>query len=222
LLIECKVNNIPGVTSSAQPKVRVRRSAEDRRAEIVDSARRIALTEGISQVTLRSVADDLSITSGLVSHYFPAVDGLLAEAFGTAARTELDDVFGEAEAGTDPLLSLSRLLRRLVASSRDDLCALWIDAWHSAKRRPALNDEVVRRTEQWVLRLTALLERGRAAGQLVTEDPRTTAVRILAVLDGLSVQVTQRGTIDYESVAQLVFHLAENELGLPAGALAKG
>lgn len=198
--------------------MRVRRTAEDRRAEIVDSARRIALTDGLDHVTLRSVADDLGITSGLVSHYFPAVDGLLAEAFGALAREELDSVFAHS-ADQEPLAGLQVLLRRLVASSRDDLCSLWIDAWHSSKRRPALAEEVARQTEEWVVRLTALLERGLGTGAFVTADPRTAAVRILAVLDGLSVQVTQRGTIDYESVAELVYRLAETELGLPAGAL---
>jgi len=208
-----------GVTSSPQQKVRVRRTAEDRRAEIVAAATRLALADGLGQVTLRSVADDLGITGGLVSHYFPSVDGLLAEAFGVAAGSECEEAFAALVAIDSPADRLSPLLHRLVDSARDDLAALWIDAWHAAKRRPALNDEVVRQTERWVERLAELLEDGRKAGEFHTHDPRRTAVRIMALIDGLSVQVTQRGTIDYESVAELVFRLAETELDLAPGAL---
>jgi len=219
LLVGCEVNNIRIVTSSPQPKTRVRRTAENRRAEIVDSARRIALSEGLDQVTLRSVAEDLGVTGGLVSHYFPAVDGLLAEAFRVAAGAEIDETYAEIDAIDSSRERLATLLNRLVDSTRGDLSALWIDAWHAAKRRPALNDEVVRQTEQWIDRLAELLERGRDEGQFHTDDPRTAAVRIMAVIDGLSVQVTQRGTIDYDSVAQLAFRIAEIELGLEPGTL---
>jgi AcrR family transcriptional regulator len=217
LLVEYEVNNMPGVTSS--PKVRVRRTAEDRRAEIVAAATRLALADGLGQVTLRSVAVELGITGGLVSHYFPSVDGLLAEAFGAAVGSECDETFAELDAIDSPADRLGPLMERLVDSTRGDVSALWIDAWHAAKRRPALNEEVVRQTERWVERLADLLEQGRAAGQFHTDDPRSSAVRIMAMVDGLSVQVTQRGTIDYESVARLVFLVAEIELGLPRGAL---
>jgi AcrR family transcriptional regulator len=219
LLVECEVNNISCVTSSPQPKVRVRRTAENRRAEIVDCARRISLSDGLDHVTLRSVADDLGITGGLVSHYFPAVDGLVAEAFALAAGAELEAAFAELETIDSPSERLGILLHRLVDSTRGDLSTLWIDAWHAARRRPALQDEVTRQSEGWIERLADLLQRGRDAREFTTDDARTTAVRIMAVIDGLSVQATQRGTIDYLSVAQLVFLIAETELGMPAGSL---
>ena len=207
------------MTSRAPQKPRVRRTAENRRAEIVDCARRLALSDGLAHVTLRSVADDLGITGGLVSHYFPAVDGLLAEAFGAAAGAECDQVFAEIDALGSPVQGLATLLRRVIDADRDDLSTLWIDAWHASKRRPALNEEVVRQTERWIERLATMIEQGRADGVFTTDHPRTSAVRIMAVLDGLSVQVTQRGTIDYLSVAQLVYVIAETELGLPQGTL---
>lgn len=71
-------------------KGRVRRSPADRRAEILDAATRLALGHGLDHVTLRSIAQELGVAGSLVSHYFPAVDELLAEVFGGAARAELD------------------------------------------------------------------------------------------------------------------------------------
>jgi hypothetical protein len=45
------------------------------------------------------------------------------------------------------------------------------------------------------------------------------AGRSIAVIDGLSVQSVMRGAIDYGSVRELVFLVAERELGLERGTL---
>lgn len=200
-------------------KVRVRRSPADRRAEILDAAVRLALGHGLDQVTLRRIAEELGVAGSLVSHYFPVVDELLAQVFAEAARTELEQVFAEVERLESPREQLAGLLQRLVDSERDAISALWMDAWHAGRRRPALADEVNRQTSLWTERLTALVQRGCAAGQFDTTDPRATAARIMAVVDGLTVQASMRGTIDYESVEQLVFQVAEREVGLPPGSL---
>jgi AcrR family transcriptional regulator len=219
LLVEHEVNSVILVTSRAAAKIRVRRSAEDRRAEIVSAATRIALNDGLDQVTLRSIAVELGVVGSLVSHYFPAVDDLLAVAFAGAAAAELEEIFSEVDRAGTPLGRLRLLLGRLVADERDDISTLWIDAWHAGRRRPALNAAVAHQTEAWNHRLAALLEAGREAGQFETGNVRTAAARIMAVVDGLSVQTTIRGTIDYESVEQLVFVVAESELGLTRGSL---
>ena len=118
-----------------------------------------------------------------------------------------------------PLAGLRGLLLRLVDDERDEISTLWIDAWHGGRRRPALNEEVGRQTEAWIVRLSALIEAGKQAGEFHTDNPRRSAARIMAVVDGLSVSATMRGTIDYETVEQLVFVIAESELGLARGAL---
>jgi AcrR family transcriptional regulator len=225
LLVEHEVNNIGGVPSRGPDvkigKVRVRRSPSDRRAEILDAAIRLALGHGLDQVTLRRIAEELGVAGSLVTHYFPAVDDHLAVACAEAARTELEQVFAEVERLESPRDQLAGLLRRLVDSERDAISALWMDAWHAGRRRPALADEVSRQTSLWTERLTGLVQRGRAAGQFDTADPRATAARIMAVVDGLTVQASMRDTIDYESVEQLVFQVAEREVGLPPGSLGR-
>jgi AcrR family transcriptional regulator len=182
---------------------------------------RIALTEGLDQVTLRSVADDLGVVGSLVSHYFPSVDDLLAEAFAAAAQAELEEIFREVDQMDSPHDALATLLGQLVDDERDNISTLWIDAWHAGRRRPSLDAEVGRQTEAWNGRLGELLERGCDAGEFRTDTPRRAAARIMAVVDGLSVQANIRGTIDYDAVEELVFAVAENELGLARGTLAK-
>lgn len=198
-------------------KVRIRRSAEDRRAEIVQAATRIALSEGLDQVTLRRVADDLGVTGSLVSHYFPAVDDLLAEAFTAAAEAELVETFAALEPA--PLAALRGYVTALVDQARDGMNTLWVDAWHASRRRPALNEAVRRLTDAWNGRLAELLARGADTGDFDCPDPRVSAARIMAVVDGLTVHTVMRETLDYASVEELVYLVTESELGLAPGTL---
>ncbi|MFJ6939796.1 TetR/AcrR family transcriptional regulator [Streptomyces sp. NPDC101132] len=88
--------------SSSVPRKRVRKSPEARRAEIVEAATAVALAEGLECVTLRRIADELTVRPGLISHYFPSAEELVAEAFGTAATAELDRLVPEVTAAAAP------------------------------------------------------------------------------------------------------------------------
>jgi len=50
-------------------------------------------------------------------------------------------------------------------------------------------------------------------------DPRRAAMRIMALIDGFSVQAAMRSQIVYDAVRDLVFETVARELGLPPGAL---
>jgi AcrR family transcriptional regulator len=206
------------VTSRVQPKVR-RRSAPERRAEIVAAATRIALDEGLDEVTMRSVAEALDVVSGLVAHYFPTVDGLLAEVFRNAAGGELAEIVTEADRSGGPLEKLRVLMRLVTSEDRNPISLLWIDAWHAGRRRPDLRAEVAAQMTGWLTAVTALIDEGRAAGEFAAPEPRVSATRILAVIDGLSIQAVMRDTVDYRSVQDLAFTVAERELGLTLGIL---
>ena len=207
-------------------KVR-RRTAEERRAEILNAARCIALQDGFQAITLRAVALRLEITDGLVGHYFPVLDSLLAEAFGTLAADELHEVQIHVDECDDPIRAVRRLLELLVINDRSLMNVLWLDAWHAGRRRPALMAEVAQQTSAWLDWVTALIEAGRDKGVFTTERPRTAANRILGIVDGVSVQAAMRGShgsdeasdVDYETLKELVVIVAERELGLPPGSL---
>lgn len=192
--------------------------ARERRAGIVAAAGEIALDEGLEHLTLRRVADHLGVVPGLVSHYFPAVDDLVTEAFGAAVTAELAGVFAVAETGADTPDRLRLLLAQLVSRDRDRISLLWIDAWHAARRRPGLLVEVRRQMAGWHERLAMLIQEGADRGELRPDDARSAAARILAVVDGMGVQAV----VDPDAGAILrrfVVTTAERETGLPPGAL---
>ncbi|MGW4033414.1 TetR/AcrR family transcriptional regulator [Streptomyces sp. NPDC004838] len=212
------------MTSTPRGRVR-RKSAEDRRAEIVAAASALALGEGLEQITLRNVADRLGVAGSLVSHYFPSVDSLLAEAFKAAAEQESHDIDAAMERAADggadgaslPVERLRALLRFHTAGDRDSMSLLWLDAWRLGRRRPALHTEVIAQMTADVGQLAALIREGMRSGDFTAADPEASATRILAVLDGLSVQAVMRKAVTYGTVEELVFIVAERELGLPVG-----
>lgn len=209
------------VSSSAQPK-RTRKTPQARRAEIVAAAAAVALGEGLECITVRRIADELGVRPGLISHYFPVAEDLVAEAFGVAASAELDDLIPADPAGDQALALLDRFLSLISGDRYDGMSRLWINARHLSRYRPTLRDRVVHQEGQWRDRLTGLVEAGVAAGKFRTGNPDIAAMQILVVMDGLGVDVnTDRSTLPPE-ISAMPALTAERVLELPAGTLAAG
>ena len=205
-----------GVTSRPQAAVR-RKPASQRRAEITETAASIAVSEGLDKLTAKRVAETLGVFPGLVSHYFATADELVAAAFAHAATQEREDVFGRAAAAGPPRDQMRRLLAAWLHEDRDPVSLLWLDAWQASRRRPALRDEVARQMNADLDRLAALIRAG--GGDFRAAEPRETAIQILSLIDGLSVQAATRSTLDYTAVRRMVITTAERLLGLGPGTL---
>jgi AcrR family transcriptional regulator len=205
-----------GVTSRPQSAVR-RKPATERRAEITETAASIAVSEGLDKLTAKRVAETLGVVPGLVTHYFATADELVAAAFAHAATQERQDLFGRAGAAGLPRDQMRRLLAAWLHEDRDPVSLLWLDAWQASRRRPALRDEVTRQMIADLDRLSALIREG--TGDFRVADPRETAIQILGLIDGLSVQAATRSTLDYAPVRDMVIITAERLLGLGPGTL---
>ncbi|MFD4831398.1 TetR family transcriptional regulator [Streptomyces uncialis] len=84
--------------TSRDTGTRIRKAPAERRHEIIRAAARVGLAEGLECVTLRRIADELGVQPGLVGHYFPAADTLVADAFTSATMAELDGLLPAAPA----------------------------------------------------------------------------------------------------------------------------
>ncbi|WP_445528300.1 TetR/AcrR family transcriptional regulator [Streptomyces cyslabdanicus] len=212
--------------TSRGPGKRVRKAPAERRSEIVTSAARIGLTEGLECVTLRRVADELGVQSGLVGHYFPAADKLVAEAFTSATMAELDSLLPEGRTGEpgdsgddSPLRTLRRFFTLISSADFDNVSRLWLNARHLSRYRPALHEHVVDQELLWCRRIERLITAGVAAGEFRCDDPWASAVRVLVVIDGTSAYINTSADRRAEPIADMVRTFAEAELGLAPGAL---
>ncbi|MCU1529517.1 MAG: hypothetical protein JWP75_3280 [Frondihabitans sp.] len=197
-----------------------RKSPEERRAEIVVAASSIAVSDGLDRVTAKRVATELGVVPGLVNHYFAAVDDLVAASFSYAAEAEREEIFAAALAGDTPRDWMRRLLAELLDPARDPVSLLWLDAWQASRKRPALLREVLGQMEAYTVRLTDLVQAGVDKSVFHVDDSSATALRIMSLVDGLSVQAASRSEIDYRTVSEFVVRTTESELGLAPGGLA--
>ncbi len=180
----------------------------------------VALSEGLECITLRRVGEDLGVRPGLVSHYFPSVEELVAEAFGSAATGELDALLPAEPATASAVERLAAFLARTAGPAWDDISRLWINARHLSRYRPSLRARVEEQEAAWRGRLTGLLAEGVERGEFrAAEDPEVVAMRILVVLDGLGANAGADAESLPVGVARMAFRLAERELGLREGVL---
>jgi AcrR family transcriptional regulator len=207
--------------SSSVPRKRIRKDPAARRAEIVDAAAGVALSEGLECVTLRRIAEELAVRPGLISHYFPSAEDLVAEAFGSAASAEIDALLPEERPEGTPTEHLARFLARTTGEAYDAVSRLWINARHLSRYREVLRERVAVQEAAWRARLEGLIRQGVESGEFRTADPLVTTLQILVVLDGLGVDVNVGDEDLPEAVTRMAFLTAERELGLDAGTLTR-
>ncbi|MFE7618943.1 TetR/AcrR family transcriptional regulator [Streptomyces sp. NPDC057496] len=205
--------------SSSMQRKRIRKSPSDRRAEIVDAAATIALTEGLESITLRRIGDRLGVRPGLISHYFPAVEDLVAEAFGAAASAELDTLLPADPAAGPPTERLARFFALATGPAYDDISRLWINARHLSRYRPVLRGRVNHQEALWRGRLEDLVRDGVLLGEFRTDDARVATIQILVVIDGLGAHANTATADRPEAVTRMAVSTAERELGLADGTL---
>ncbi|MFC5957111.1 TetR/AcrR family transcriptional regulator [Streptomyces pratens] len=217
--------------TSRGPGKRVRKAPAERRSEMVAAAARVGLAEGLECITLRRVADELGVQSGLVGHYFPAADKLVAEAFTSATMTELDSLLPEEPAGPGgpgpdlgadpgtPLHTFRRFFTLTSSTDFDNVSKLWLNARHLSRYRPVLRDHVVEQELLWCRRIERVVAAGVEAGDFRCGDPWVTAVRILVAIDGTTAYVNTSADRRAAPIAHLTRTFAETELGLPVGTL---
>ncbi len=215
-----QTSNSAGEAPSRGGGKRVRKKPETRRAEIVSAAAEIALEEGLERITMRRVADELGVRPGLIGHYFPVAEDLVAEAFGVAAAAELDELLPDRPEEPAPE-RLARFFSLTAGSAYDRMSRLWLNARHLSRYRDGLRERVGEQEAQWRERLSGVIRAGAEAGAFRTTDPETAAARILVVLDGLGAHANTARRDHRPAVADMAVATAEHELDLPRGALGR-
>lgn len=198
---------------------RARLPASERRAEIVAAARRIALAHGLFGVTLRAVATDAGVAPGLVAHYVPSMDELVASTFADIVGDELGELDRIITEHGDPVAAMTALLDTLLDGTREDVTLVWVQGWGLGSRNDALAEAVRQAMDAWDAFLERIVRTGVEAGAFETDDPRGVALQLLGMIDGLNAHALVRWR-DAQQRRTLMAVAAEAMLGMPRGALA--
>jgi AcrR family transcriptional regulator len=192
----------------------LRKSPEDRREELVRAAIALVARKGFAAVTLRDVAAEVGVAHGLIRHYFPSREALLAAAFDTAVRDELAQLPPAVE---DPLVALADWC----TSTLEEHYLVWIDAWAEAPRDPELAATL--RAHHLALdeHTAGLLRRACDVAGGRCPDPDDAARQLTAMLDGLAVQLHVLRVLRRDEHDRVALAHAERLLELPPGTLAR-
>jgi AcrR family transcriptional regulator len=204
------------MSSTSAP--RSRRAPEHRRAEILATARALALEHGLDALTQRAIAQRAEIAPALVAHYAAGMEALVAETFAAIVGEELAEVRALAAAQPHPVAALAAVLRTLLEGSRQDVTLVWVQAWALGRRNEALAAAVREQMDDWRSALQAVLDAGVGSGVFRCADPAGTAWHLLAMVDGLNAHALVRWGAPAVQ-ARLLRRAVEGMLGLGEGAL---
>jgi AcrR family transcriptional regulator len=203
-------------------RVRVtRRSAEVRLDALLRTACDVILARGLPNTRTADVAAAAGVSQALVFYHFESKDRLLARAFAYAAEQDLarlDEIMGSRSA---PLSKLKRILKFYAPTGQSKAWAMWIDGWAESMRVAELETVSRRLDLRWKEALTEVVAAGVDAKVFTCDDPRGAAWRLVALIDGLAVQVTVHAkVISRRQLAGWVRTAAARELGLEPSQLA--
>lgn len=162
-----------------------------RRAELLEATRKVALARGLANTRVADVAAETKVSGGLIHYHFASKEALLTEMVRWAAGADIElaqHIVSEEGGAVSRLDSL--LQYWLPEEGVDENWTLWIDAWGSGLRDPALAAISAELDAVWVGVIEAIVRDGQRAGEFGGGDPHGVAIRLGALLDGLSIRYT--------------------------------
>lgn len=185
-----------------------------------DAARRVITRDGLEDTTLRNISREGGFTTGVLSHYFPDKQAVIAGAFAAAS----DDWLAEVRQSLAQAGSAEELLEALVRVAipedprRRGEWRLWSEMWTYAGRDRAFAAQLVETDSLWEREIRGALERAQAAGVIAEVDIDVEAPILARLIDGLGLRAWLSGRWS-DARRQLVLHLAT--LGLPEPVLGR-
>ncbi|HZE38866.1 MAG TPA: TetR family transcriptional regulator C-terminal domain-containing protein [Stackebrandtia sp.] len=176
----------------------------ERRELLADALTRLAATHGLAGVSLRQVAAEAGVSTGMVQHYFRTKDEMMTFALGMVADRIRARSEAEAAAATPRELVRGVLLQILPLDETRRLeghVGLAFLAYAAVK--PAIQEG---------LREGSAGMRGFIAGQLRAAgahgiDTDLAAIGLMALVDGLGMQLLSRQFAEKDAIAALDAHL---------------
>jgi AcrR family transcriptional regulator len=198
-----------------------RRSAEVRLDALLRTACEVILARGLPNTRTADVAAAAGVSQALVFYHFESKDKLLAQAFAYAAEHDLARLDKVLANSSGPLGKLRTILRMYAPTGSSKAWAMWIDGWAESMRVPELEAVSRKLDMRWKEALTEVITAGVDKGVFTCDDPSGAAWRLVALIDGLAVQVTVHDrVIARRQLSGWVRLAAARELGLSAKQLA--
>jgi AcrR family transcriptional regulator len=202
-----------------------RRLSIERRAQILEAAARTISRRGLPDTRVADIASAAGTSPALILYYFASKDRLLAEALTYAEErfyARVSEDVAEIPSARERLIHVIELS----CSSDGDTWAddfrgetlLWLELWARSPRDPDVARNRAALDRRWRDTLVDIVEDGRARGEFHTVDPEDFAIRLAALMDGLSVKaVLEDPDVPVDRMRDMCLRMAATELGFELG-----
>jgi AcrR family transcriptional regulator len=200
-----------------------RKSRTERRADLIEAARRAMLAHGPDGVLLAQVASQAGLTSGAVLYHYPDLSDLLLEANQAGMERFYDARMRRIAGLTDPVEKLVVTIRSGLPTDPDDvdvrlLCELGGSAGRNRVHAALLTSLYDRQVSMYQL----ILETGSAQGAFtLTADSLTVGRNLVALEDAYGYRIVARHPlISTAEAVELILSYARQVTGNPLTAAA--
>lgn len=179
----------------------------DRVEQILDAACRVIGRDGVHGLRMGDVAREAGVSHALVHYYFSTRQELLIRAFEHADARADARLEEEAALAVDPLERLSRMLALELVDERvlHESWVPWNEMWSAATRDETLRPTVWRTYTRWTDTIEGLVRECQDAGVWASSsDPKSVAIRLSSIVDGLGDKILI-GMMTHEEARALVY-----------------
>lgn len=198
----------------------VRKSAQDRRVEVLNETLNQIQLLGMSAVRVADVAEAAGVSASLIIYHFRTKENLIAEALILATERDLSTLGRVVRDADTPVDRLLGALNWYAPTGEARGWQIWIDAWSAAMRDRALAKVLGQLQERWIAAVAELIDEGVAAGDFRTDDPVGAASRLTALLDGLAVRyLAEFARPSHDDIRRWLLRQLAGELGVAENVL---
>jgi AcrR family transcriptional regulator len=195
-----------------------RKSRTERRADLIEAARRAMLRHGTDAVLLNQVAEQAGLTSGAVLYHYPDLRDLLLEANQAGMERFYEARMRRLAGLTDPVEKLVVTIRSGLPTDADDAdVRLLCELGGSAGRNRVYAALLTSLYDRQVSMYQTILELGAASGAFtLAADSRTIGRNLVALEDAYGYRIIARHpTIGASEAAELILSYARQATGNP-------
>jgi AcrR family transcriptional regulator len=193
-----------------------RESADVRRQSLIAATASTLAEKGLAGASVRSICARANVSPGLLTHYFPGVDALIAETYrATTEQVAATLAAAVDQAGPEPL---DRVTAFLTASFRPpiaepELLATWLAFWSAAKTDRAVAAIHSQSYRGYREQLEQLL---RGCG-MPDAHAGLAAIALTALVDGLWLELSlDPSTFSYDQASTIVVRWLDALLERPS------
>jgi AcrR family transcriptional regulator len=178
-----------------------------RRAQLTKAAYKVVAQKGYNDFTIKDIAEEAGLSTGLVHYYFKNKEELLfklLKEMNSNLRYNLKKALSELTEPKDKLMAFCDEAFELVDKEKAYFHVL-IDFWARINHDARIRQANVKLFQSYRDEISSIIEEGIAKGVFAAMDVKITSVIIISLIQGTIIQyVIDNGAFDYRDLKEKI------------------